>query len=145
VYRSTDAELAQFIQIYQADLAKIGITLQVKPLESAGYTGVTNARQYQLSASTSAAAQYHPSTLFFFGGARYFGGVDDATVNAVSAEPDEAKRRQMYAQMNDFILDNSLDMVIGQTQRALVYAKKLHGIDRTMNQVTVYTDAWVHG
>jgi peptide/nickel transport system substrate-binding protein len=143
VYRSTDGELAQFVQIYKADLAKIGINLTIKPLESAVYSSVTNQRQYQLSAATSAAAQYHPSSLFYFGGARYFGGVDQATVDAVSSEPDESKRRSLYSTMNDFILDQSLDMVIGQTQRALVFPKVVHGLDRRVNQVTAYTDTWL--
>jgi peptide/nickel transport system substrate-binding protein len=143
VYRSTDGELAQFVQIYQADLAQIGVTLVIKPLESAAYSQATNQRQYQMSAASSAAAQYHPSTVFYFGGARYFGGVDQATVDAVSSETDEAKRRSMYSSMNDFILDQSLDMVIGQTQRALVSKNSVHGLDRRVNQVTVYTDVWL--
>jgi peptide/nickel transport system substrate-binding protein len=143
VYRSTDKELAQFVQIYKADLATIGVNLVIKPLESTVYSSVTNQRQYQMSAATSAAAQYHPSTVFYFGGFRYFGGVDQATVDAVSSEPDETKRRSMYSTMNDFILDQSLDMVIGQTQRALVFAKSVHGLDRRLNQVTAYTDVWL--
>jgi peptide/nickel transport system substrate-binding protein len=143
VYRSTDGELAQFVQMYQQDLATIGVTLNIRALESAVYSSVTNQRQYQLSVTTSAAAQYHPSTLFYFGGFRYFGGVDQATVDAVSSEPDEAKRRAMYSTMNDFILDQSLDMVIGQTQRALVFPKSVHGLDRRVNQVTAYTDVWL--
>ncbi len=140
VYRSTDGELAQFVQIYQADLAQIGVSLVIKALESAVYSQVTNQRQYQMSAASSAAAQYHPSTVFYFGGFRYFGGVDQATVDAVSSETDEVTRRSMYSTMNDFILDQSLDMVIGQTQRALVFAKPVHGLDRRINQVTAYAD-----
>jgi peptide/nickel transport system substrate-binding protein len=143
VYRSTDGELAQFVQIYKADLATIGVTLNVKPLESAVYSSVTNQHQYQMSAASSAAAQYHPSTVFYFGGNRYFGGVDQATVDAVSSEPDESKRRALYSKMNDFILDQSLDMVIGQTQRALVFAKSVRGLDRRVNQVTYYTETWL--
>ena len=143
VYRSTDGELAQFVQIYKADLATIGVNLNVKPLESAVYSSVTNQRQYQMSAASSAAAQYHPSTVFYFGGNRYFGGVDQATVDNVSSEPDESKRRALYSAMNDFILDQSLDMVIGQTQRALVFAKAVHGLDRRVNQVTYYTETWL--
>lgn len=143
VYRSTDGELAQFVQMYQQDLAKIGVTLVIKGLESAVYSQVTNQRQYQMSAASSAAAQYHPSTVFYFGGFRYFGGVDQATVDALSSETDEAKRRSMYSTMNDFILDQSLDMVIGQTQRALVFGKPVHGLDRRINQVTAYTNVWL--
>jgi peptide/nickel transport system substrate-binding protein len=143
VYRSTDGELAQFVQIYQADLAKIGVTLTLKALDSAVYSQVTNQREHQMSAASSAAAQYHPSTVFYFGGFRYFGGVDQATVDAVSSETDEAKRRSMYSAMNDFILDQSMDMVIGQTQRALVFAQPVHGLDRRINQVTAYTDVWL--
>ena len=55
VYRSTDGELAQFVQIYQADLATIGVKLTLKPLESAAYSEATNKRQYQMSAASSAA------------------------------------------------------------------------------------------
>jgi peptide/nickel transport system substrate-binding protein len=147
IYRSTDGELAKWVQIYQADLAKIGITLTIKPLEAAAFTNATSTRQYQLQANSSAAAQYHPNTVFYFdaGIGRYFGGVEQATVDAVSSELDTAKRKQLYSQMNDFILDQSLDMVFGQTQRALVYPTRVHNLTRAVNQVTGYTDAFISG
>jgi len=145
IYRSTDGELASWVQIYQADLASIGITLNIKPLEAAAFNSATASKQYQLSANTSAAAQYHPNTLFYFdaGVGRYFGGVDQGTVDAVSSELDVSKRRQRYSQMNDFILDESLDMAFGQTQRGLVFPTRVHDLGRGINQVTTYTAAWL--
>ena len=147
IYRSTDAELAKWVQIYQADLAKIGVTATLKPLEAAAFTAATSTRQYQLQANTSAAAQYHPCTVFYFdaGIGRYFGGVEQATVDAVSSELDANKRRQLYSQMNDFVLDQSLDMVLGQTQRALIFPKHVHDLTRAVNQVTGFTDAYFSG
>jgi peptide/nickel transport system substrate-binding protein len=145
MYRSTDNELSKFVQIYQADLAKIGITLNIKPLEAPAFASAQRSRQYQLQANSTASAQYHPNTLFYFDGGigRYFGGVDQATVDAVSSETDPAKRRQLYSRMNDFILDQSLDMTFGQTQRALVFPKRVRGLSRGINQVTGYTNAWL--
>jgi peptide/nickel transport system substrate-binding protein len=147
IYRSTDGELAKWVQIYQADLAKIGITLNIRPLEAAAFTNATSTRQYQLQANSSAAAQYHPNTVFYFdaGIGRYFGGVEQATVDAVSSGLDAGKRKQLYSQMNDFILDQSLDMVFGQTQRALVYPTRVHDLTRAVNQVTGYTNAFISG
>lgn len=147
MYRSTDGELAKWVQIYQADLAKIGITLNIKPLEAAAFSAATAGRQYQLQANTSAAAQYHPNTVFYFdaGIGRYFGGVEQSTVDAVSSEVDPAKRRQLYSAMNDFILDQSLDMVFGQTQRALVYPTRVHDLTRAVNQVTGYLNTYIAG
>ena len=147
MYRSTDGELAKWVQIYQEDLAKIGITATLKPLEAAAFTGATSSHQYQLQANTSAAAQYHPNTVFYFdaGIGRYFGGIEQATVDAVSSELDPAKRKQLYSQMNDFILDQSLDMVIGQTLRALIFPTRVHGLTRAVNQVTGFTDAYFSG
>ena len=102
------------------------------------------ARNFQLSVTTTAEAQYHPPSLFFFGSARRFGGIDDATVNAVSAAAAPAKRKALYSQMNDFVLAQSLDMVIGQTQRVFVFfTDKVKGLARTVNQVTVYREAWL--
>jgi len=43
----------------------------------------------------------------------------------VSSELDVAKRKQPVHADDDFILDQSLDMVIGQTQRALIFPKRV--------------------
>jgi hypothetical protein len=99
---------------------------------------------HQLSLATSAGAQYHPSTLFLSGnGVRIWGGIDADSAAAITAEPDEAKRRQMASRINDVIFDEALDMVVGHTQRSLLYSKKVHGIVRSMNQVSTYVETWL--
>jgi peptide/nickel transport system substrate-binding protein len=143
-FRGTDPEASQFTQILQADLASIGIKLTIKGLESSVYAQYTQSFMHQLSLATSAGAQYHPSTLFLSGsGARIWGGIDADTAAAITAEPDEAKRRQMSSQINDTILDLSLDMVVGHTQRSLLHTQKVHGLVRSMNQVSTYVDTWL--
>jgi peptide/nickel transport system substrate-binding protein len=143
-FRGTDQEATKFTQILQADLASIGIKLTIKPMESSVYAQYTQNRMHQLSLATSAGAQYHPSTLFLSGnGARIWGGIDADTAAAITAEPDEARRRQMSSQINDTIFDQALDMVVGHTQRSLLYAQKVHGLVRSMNQVSTYVDTWL--
>jgi hypothetical protein len=34
-------------------------------------------------------------------------------------------------------------MVVGHTQRSLLYTQKVHGLIRSMNQVSTYVDAWL--
>jgi len=143
-FRGTDPEASQFTQILQADLASIGIKLTIKGLESSVFAQYTQGAMHQLSLATSAGAQYHPSTLFLSGsGVRIWGGVDADSAAAITAEPDEAKRRQMSSQINDTILDQALDMVVGHTQRSLLFAQKVHGLIRSMNQVSTYVDTWL--
>jgi len=112
------------VQIYQADLAKLGITLSIKPLEAAAFTKCATHAAIPAPGQHDRLRAVSPEHALLFrdgGVGRYFGGVDQATVDSVSSELDVAKRNRLYTQMNDFILDQSLDMVIGQTQRALIF------------------------
>ena len=143
VYRWTDGELAQFVQIYKADLATIGVNLTIKPLESALYSSVTNQRQYQLLGGELRRSPVSPQhgVLLRRGALLRRRGPGDGGRGLVRAGRGQAQVDVLN--MNDFILDQSLDMVIGQTQRALVFPKSVHGLDRRINQVTYYTETWL--
>ena len=147
IYVSTDFELAQFAQMYQADLAKIGVKLTVRGVEAAVYAAATNANNadYQIVADASAFAQYQPTSLFIFGLQGPYGvAADDPLVPQVASEADAAKRKQLLSQLNDKILDLAMRNAMGQTQRALVFPKdQVHGLRRAVNQVTMYVDAWL--
>jgi peptide/nickel transport system substrate-binding protein len=147
IYVSTDFEMAQFSQMYQADLAKIGVKLTVRGVEAAVYAAATNANNadYQMVADASAFAQYQPASLFIFGLQGPFGVMaDEPLVPQVAGEADTTKRKQHLAQLNDKILDLAMRNVMGQTQRALVFPKdQVHGLRRAVNQVTMYGDTWL--
>src|SRR5262249_34888194 len=75
IYVSTDYELAQFAQVYQADLAKIGVRLNPKGVEAAIYAQLVNQNNndYQMVVDATAFAQYQAASLFIFGSAAPYG------------------------------------------------------------------------
>ena len=63
MFDGVDAELATFAQIYQADLAKIGVKLNIKGVERAVYNDLAAKFQYGLIMSSSGFANFDPTTL----------------------------------------------------------------------------------
>jgi peptide/nickel transport system substrate-binding protein len=121
-------------QIYQADLANIGLDVTLRPLEPAVYFATRNNRTYQgvffgltstwlQPASTTLGAVYGPQDNFA-------GFKDDAytrLVDAVTTETDPAAQRQLYAQLNDYYLDQSWVLPIVANPERVAARLNVHG------------------
>src|SRR5262249_5312789 len=110
-------ELAQFGQIYQADLAKIGVKLNIATMDLAAWVdAVATKLTYKGTyATTDSPMNLSPSTLLtstrsptpntnhsLVQSARYM-----QLGAAAGTETDPAKLKQLYADINDLILDES--------------------------------------
>jgi peptide/nickel transport system substrate-binding protein len=118
------AEYQQIATILQADLAKIGITTTLKPTEPPAFTqqgqGI-NPQFNGIRLSAGAFAQLREAGSEF-ALSRTFGYASNSTnfydekwtqlATAPAFEPDEAKRKQMYREINDYLLDQSFTLVI---------------------------------
>jgi peptide/nickel transport system substrate-binding protein len=113
------AEYQQLAQIIQSDLAQIGIKTNLKPLEPAQFTAVglgQNPSYNGMRLSAGAYAQLAEAASEFvlsrtMGTASNQSGYYDdqftSLVNQATTEPDAGKRKQLYSQINDKLLDSA--------------------------------------
>jgi peptide/nickel transport system substrate-binding protein len=145
------SEYAQLAQIYQADLARIGVNATIKPVDNPTFSGFTSKLSYNgvvLSAGAYANVS-EPSATFTIGGPTWTqqGNFKDPTwtqlVSDAATQPDIAKRKAIYSQLNDIVLDQSFVMPISLYPNISIASNKVHAlrIDRS-NRLT-YTEMWL--
>src|SRR3954452_15202899 len=64
-------------------------------------------------------------------------------VASTAAEPDAAKRKQMYSQLNDYILDQSFGIPIAPSTSRVISKAAVHGIEFRLNDVMTFANAWI--
>jgi peptide/nickel transport system substrate-binding protein len=153
VYVGSDPTASGFGQIYQADLAKIGVKLSLKPLESAAWQDAVNNQKYRgVTMSSSAYANIEPSSLFTlsrhwnYSGANTTGFKNETytqLVTSAQVEPDPAKRKQTYSQINDFLLDQCFVNVLAPNAPTVITRANVNGLRWTMHESRVYADIWL--
>jgi peptide/nickel transport system substrate-binding protein len=144
VYAPTAPEYATIPQIYQADLAKIGVTLNIKNMEIAALFDVIHHQKYNgFYTLNDSWAAMEPISMLSVGASlnpkiNNAGFSDDSYTQLVAktaAEPDPAKRKQMYSQLNDFILDQSFGMPIAPSTSRVVTQAAVKGLEFRLNDV----------
>jgi len=147
-------ELSQMAQIYQNDLAKIGVTMSIKNLESAAFYDSVNGRKYQgLYSTTNTYAQVEPLTIFttsrvFDPSSNNSGFRTDEYVKLIDqagSEPDAAKRRQLYTSLNDLLLDESFSMILTEFRPRLLTRSTVNDVGYTLHEAFSYTNTWLSG
>jgi peptide/nickel transport system substrate-binding protein len=147
------AEFSTMAQIYQADLAKIGINATLQPLDNATWTDAAVHASYQglaVGHPGGFGAQDATSGLQTgaFGIANTFTNFNDPeytqTVQAAAAETDAATRKQLYSKINDILLDNCFTMPLCSLLQVSLSNSKVHGIvrDRSGGGLTL-TSTWM--
>ena len=120
--------LTPFAQVYQADLAKIGVTLNIRSMETATWLAEVNGVRYNgLYVSGDSLGNYQPATPLgaspAWSPSKNNSGFksDEWTtlVEAVGTETDQAKQKQLYAQVNDYMIDQAWSIVFAE--RAVIW------------------------
>jgi peptide/nickel transport system substrate-binding protein len=152
IFQNTLADASAIGQILQSDLGKLGIKLTLRGLESGAWRDqVDNARYRGLNVATSTFAALEPSSLFALSRAWNPAGNSSAfksdrytqLVNAASSEPDTAKRRQIYSELNDFMLDLAFNITVTSTRTLTPLSGKVNGYSRRINGVATFADVWL--
>jgi len=153
IYVGADPIVPQFAQIYQADLAKIGGKVTLRPLEGPAWMDQVNNQKYRgLTQSSSAYANIESSSLFTlsrhwnYSGANTTGFKSEQytqLVTAANVEPDAAKRKQLYSQINDLVLDESFVMVLAPGAPSVAARANVNGVRWSMHESRVYADIWL--
>ncbi|MBV9582581.1 MAG: ABC transporter substrate-binding protein [Chloroflexi bacterium] len=146
-------EFSTMAQIYQADLATIGVNATLQPLDNATWTDAAVKAAYQglaVGHPGGFGAQDATSGLQTgaFGVANTFTNFSSPeytqTVQAAAAEIDPTARRQLYSKINDIILDNCFTMPLCSLLQVSLSTAKVHGIvrDRSGGGLTL-TSTWM--
>lgn len=131
-------QLVSFAPVYQADLAKIGVTLNIRALELATWVDEAVNRKYKgMYLSNSTFAQLEPSSTLSNGRATdpnsnnslFKSDTYSQLIASASAEPDAAKRKALYSQLNDILLDESFIMVLAAAPPTLAATSSVKGIE----------------
>jgi peptide/nickel transport system substrate-binding protein len=149
------SQFAALSQIMQADAAKIGLKLNVKPMGNAAWSAASKDLAFPfVNLVTTSFANLEPSTNFLlssywspavnsegFKSERY-----EQLLDQVGSEPDAAKRKALYDQLNDFLLDECFLVAIAQDPRAAITRSNIRGLLYTQApQLTAYGDVWIAG
>jgi peptide/nickel transport system substrate-binding protein len=137
------AELATIAQILQGDLAKLNITMNIRPLDTAPYNQTALSKQgWGLNIGQSLFTQLLPSTITVL--STYYqptgpqtGFVNDLytqLVNSIAVETDPTKQKQLYGQLNDLLLDQCFLMPIMSVIPSVLTSAKVQGISYFKNE-----------
>ena len=150
--QANNAELVAFSQVYQSDLSKIGVKLNIQKMEAAAWLDQVNNVKYRgIWLGSIAFAQLEPATTFqnsrgLDPTANSSGFVDEKytqLVAAANAEPDREKRRQLYAQLNDLFLDESFLMVLASLPARILARSNVQNVMTTAHGGYTFTHAWL--
>jgi len=140
-----------FLQIYQADLAKIGVTLNIKAYDPATWAGNVLGHTYNaMYATGDVVANLLP--INNLNGPTWRPNPNNTDwdapewkdlVGQVATEPDPAKQKTLYARLNDYILDQSWAMPFATNPQILVATKKVHGMTINQYGAWYFTEAWL--
>jgi peptide/nickel transport system substrate-binding protein len=150
-FGDTNAPLAQIVQ---ADLKSIGITLNLRPVDFPTQFDLGNRRAYNgllLSVGSSAQLAEASSVLtrsrFFSPDPKSsFTGLDNPMyrqlINAAATEADLAKRRDLYGQIEDILLDESASMTVSLYPQTALASARVHDLSYDFRPGLTYASAW---
>jgi len=151
IWNATVTDNATVMQIYQQDLAKIGLTLTLKPVEPVAFVDQTyNSKFSNLAASATLYGNLRPG---FFAGNVYYSPFNNWSsfrserllqlTDGLLHETDAAKQKQIYADWMDYIQDESWTMPWSNTAPRFMHAAKVHGVRWNLADYMQTNDAWL--
>jgi peptide/nickel transport system substrate-binding protein len=144
--------LVPLTEIYQADLAKIGVTLNIKPMDTATWLAQVNGVQYNgLYVSGDSLGNYLPATPLGASPAwspaknnsGYKSDQWSSLVDAVGTETDPAKQKQLYTQVNDFMIDEAWSIVFAERAVIWLARSNLKNMNPTGRQSFLWHEVWL--
>jgi peptide/nickel transport system substrate-binding protein len=152
LFNSAVPEIVTFAQLYQSDLARIGVTLNLKGVERTVYNDLAAKFQYGLLMSSSGFANFDPATLPLV--SRYWdpnnnlAGLNDSAtykqlVEGISVEADPTRRKAALSQLNDFLLDESFTMPVATAKHVTVTRAAVNGFAWRASEAIDYRGIWL--
>jgi peptide/nickel transport system substrate-binding protein len=144
-------ELNDLAQVYQADLLKVGVKLNIKQTESAAFFDAINNRKYPgMYAITVSRAQLEPPNVLITSGMNpdvnnsgFKNDVYTQLVKSSATEPDLPKRKQLYTRINDLLLDEAFSLALSSAQPRMLARAGVHGVGYTLHEGFDWTNVWI--
>jgi peptide/nickel transport system substrate-binding protein len=150
-YSAVSPEWAGIAQVYQADLGKIGVKLNLKPVDPVTlnaevrqhtYTGIWTG-QVPLGQISPTQQAFNPnySPVVSFSGFK-----SDKLVElnqSLQHEVDPTKQKQVYVDWSDYILDQAWATQIATQTPLAVTSQKTHDLKYTLVEMLDYRDVWL--
>jgi ABC-type transport system substrate-binding protein len=144
--------LTPLAEMYQADLAKISVTLNIKSMDTATWLAQVNGVQYNgLYVSGDSLGNYLPATPLgaspAWSPAKNNSGYKADSwaqlVDAVGTETDLSKQKQLYSQVNDYMIDQAWSIVFAE--RAVIWLARsaIKNVIPTGRQSFLWHEAWI--
>src|SRR5712691_8480925 len=143
-------ESSSLVQIYQADLASIGITMNIVTMDLAPWLDLVNNRRYNgmyyspAGISSSVGTELTTSKIWQVGNNN--SGFDSPLYQELGAsstvETDTAKLKQIYAQVNDLLLDESFGIPLCSRPPTNMTRAAVHATNQQFGGWW-YRDVWI--
>ena len=151
LHSSVSLEAAGFAQIYQADLAKIGVNGVIRKLEPAALLDAWHTQNFGLYFASDPWSNLEPVTQFTSGSTTNYRGnnggfLDDnysQLVQAAATEPDADKRKRLYSQLNDFLLDAAFVFPLASRQTRSLARSNVRDVGHRRNEMYTFQRAWL--
>ncbi len=147
-----DPGLLQLAEILQADLAKLGIKLDIEILETALWQRRFRAGDFTLSCTTFGRANTDPGTLFagtiiwttntHLNPTRFTSPEYQRLVEQGEITLDREARKAIYARLLEIILDESFCMPVADNPRVWVYRRWVRGFEHTFDNIPYWGNVW---
>jgi peptide/nickel transport system substrate-binding protein len=151
VYSAAQPDYQNVLQIWQQDLAKMGVTLTLKSTEPVAYVDqLFNARFGGVIGGNSLFGQLHPA--FFWGNAYYSPDKNwanfkadeySAIADGLLKETDPSKQKQVYGQWVSFIQDQSWVFPWSNTVPRAAATARVQGLTYNMTEFLMPNDAFL--
>jgi peptide/nickel transport system substrate-binding protein len=150
---TSTAEWNSAAQIYQAALTTLGIKANIKSYETAAYLDQINNHKYTgIYVGSIAYASVEPVTII--GNSRHLDPTGNSNTgytseqylnlwSTASIEPDPAKRKAIYAQINDLMIDESCVMPICSAPARMLTGGAVNDVGLTQHGAFVYNSTWL--
>jgi peptide/nickel transport system substrate-binding protein len=145
-------ELIDLSTIYQSDLAKIGVNINLLKVDVATWLDQANNRKYKgFNTVLDTFTQISPFTFFTQGKSvnpndNNSGFKDDkysSLIDQAGSEPDAAKRKAMISDLNDFQLQEAIVYPIATNALTFLSTAKVHDVGQRLIPLFKFTDAWM--
>jgi peptide/nickel transport system substrate-binding protein len=144
-------EYQAMAQIYQADLKKIGVSLNLKPLETAAWNNyVISTKTWGLSFAGAPPANLHPGTILSRVWTSPASNICNFRSDAwtdlaarVAAEADPARLKTLSLELDRFLLDESWFIPVTSAPPKLASRAGIGGLQFDATDTPTYPGAWV--
>ena len=149
---TTKPEGSKLLEVYQADLSKIGIKLNIENVEPAQYRPRARKRDFDAAVFTYGRASKDPSSLFGTTGvwrakpwnlSNYYTEKYSNLILSGQHETNLAKRSQIYKKLNKLQLEESFIIVITPIIRWWAMSENIEGFNSNLDSMPILEKVYI--